>query len=503
MKSSMLVVLCVGLLCSQSAAQELPTLEAAIVAFNQGAYEQSVTLLNQLALDTNAEAQFYHGYALLRLERYSEALVHVESALQLRPDDVRAMYLRGVIRDALALPGARDDFERVAKALPESSIGQSSREFISAIDVAAQNETSSQVAVPVPIAEAELKPWQLRRALSVTLDYDSNPLFSPNSNIQSGLPAATPRGDGQLTNTATGSPATSLWTRIGFLRTFTKEMQLEGGIAFFERFYAPQTQPRSGVLMRPPRREAGRRRAGINTNTNTKKQGRSNDMTELAGDTSFAWQGLATDWRVGYRGALTLYGYSLYMHEHDLLLNTSWKLSDQWNLALRSTGYVLQPLQETYDHLRGWGASIKPAGSVLLFAETLRVEGGWNIEGYDAADYNDTSTGRFYSYSFLGNGPDLNMSYLAPHNIHLTLWGNVLIKHYLADDIDPYATGKRTIRRQDVRYSLSARAAWSFRPATDFFVEFNYFDNRSNLDASAHDDRNVRRFLGSIGVSWY
>ncbi len=53
------------------------SLEPAIRAFDAGDYERAVTLLRALAPDVagGAEAQFYLGYSLLRLERWADALV--------------------------------------------------------------------------------------------------------------------------------------------------------------------------------------------------------------------------------------------------------------------------------------------------------------------------------------------------------------------------------------------------------------------------------------------
>lgn len=533
-------------------------LEAAINAFDDENYSKAVSVIESYGpkAAVDAEAQFYLGYSLLRLERPQAALAAIETALRLRANDPRAIYLRGVLTYQLKQPGAEGDFALVLRTLPDSPIGRSSAEYLR--DIAAQrdvtlpslslgttavtNQGQSQQAASAADAQADAQAaaqsaahgatsasppagdpqglssvdgsWRFNFALRMALDYDTNPAFRPGSEGGSADEAGGGRGgrgDLQLLSNASGSAALSLSARASLERDVGSTLKLSAALSAFQRMYAPPradaqrtplheqppARPEANVFVYPHDYAPGSSHTARNVG-----DWQANNLSDFAVDLAADARSGALAARLAYTGAITLYGFEPFAHEHGLALQLSWP-SDSWlSGSLRVTGYALRPIDIVYDHLTGLGATVRPGVSALLLGDDLLVEGGLCLEGFDAADYHDHELMRFYSYSFVGYGPELYVSYLAPHEIHLTAWGSVVNKGYMDEDRDPYTNEGRPILRRDLRWSAGARAAIAVRTNLDAFVETSYLDNRSNLDARQHDDRNAKRLMISVGAFW-
>lgn len=439
---------------------------------------------------------------MLRLQRVDTALVHVETALRLRPDDLRALYLRGILRDRLGLPGAREDFSRVADALPNAPIGKSAATYLADSAAAASPAPIVPAAAAVPDSTVAATPLSRQLRLSAALDYDTNPAFAPGTQLQTDASAVGPGAQSQLASGVPGAPALSLWTRLGLRYDATQDLALVAGISAFQRFYVVRSRagrkplhgspppPGGGAIAPSPRPPAGPSLL------------HDYDFSELSGDASAAWHGPVVAARAGYRGTLSWFGYTPFAFEHSVFGWLTWPARGPLSVSLRTTGSALRPLDDTYQHLGGWGGTAKPMLTALLLGDAVMLEGGWGIDAFDAADYRDASLGRFYSYSFFGHGPELLASWVSPRDLHVSVWGSVRFKRYLNDDVDPYTNGGAPLRREDVVWYAGARVTQKATDHGSLFGDLSYMDNRSNLDANAHDNRNLQRLLLSLGALW-
>lgn len=252
--------------------------------------------------------------------------------------------------------------------------------------------------------------------------------------------------------------------------------------------------------------------------------GTSNDLSEAAFELGAYWRSGGIAWRGGYRGSLVLYGFSAFAHEHTVWTRATWPSSSWLSATLRLSAVTLQPLDASYDQLRGFGGSARPVASLLLLGGALLVEGGWGVETYRADDYRAASAVPLdelrehevvYSYSYDGHGPELYVSWLGPWQLHLVAWGSTSFRTYRDADVwDQLVPGSgggmmgtgsawvvETLRRRDLHSLVGARASKGFLERGELFVEASYLDNRSNLD-TAGNERNLRRFLLSVGAQW-
>jgi uncharacterized membrane protein YgcG len=567
--------------------------EPAIRAFEAGDYERAVKLLRALApeLAAGAEAQFYLGYSLLRLERWSDALVAVEAALALRPDDLRAVYLRGLLRVQLGQPGAEGDFTRVRDGLPDAPIGRSSADHIVELAAARERAASSathdttaagaataparldatpadgttaparldatpadgttaparpdataadattaparldatavhplapvtpgDLAAPVPVS-----PWTARLFARLSADVDTNPGLAPEamSGPDPGIAGtASPRT----------SPALSLSLRSALTRSFGSDLSATAGLSGFQRLYAPATgaggghsQAQAGMGGGHEGGGGGMGGGGSYSGTGSALEagpggmGAENDLSELAFDLGADWRPGRLTVAGGYKGDVVLYAFAPFAHEHSLWARVGWPSSSWLSATLRLSAMTLQPLDSSYDQLRGYGGSARPVATLLLLGGDLLLEGGWGVETYRAADRRVTSanTGNplVYSYSYDGHGPELYASWLGPLQLHVAVWGSASFRTYRDADVwerptsrggmmgPPSAWETQSLLRRDTRWLAGARISKGFRDRGELFLEASYLDNRSSLDVPA-DNRNVRRVLLSVGVQW-
>jgi len=534
---------------AEPSGQPAPTMDSAllasaIAAFETGDYPRCVELVRgagAAGLD-NAEAQFFLGYSLLRQEDLPAALEAIERAVRLRPADLRAVYLRGVVRARLEFVGAQEDFVAVQQGLPDTAIGRSAAEYLAelakpraaageatAADATGQGadvggtsavaDSGSGGTSPPPAAldaASAIAPepeavWRPGITLRVSGDYDTNPSFTPRADAQGAL-AGGPPAELQLLGGASAAPALSLAGTATLEHDVSETWRVSGVLSAFQRLYLPGR----GALRRRPMQPA-LTAAGTPMPSSAPMGGMASvEVGSRDNDLSLGAVTLGAEGRVGpvltrldYKGELTLFGFAPFAQQHSTSLRVTWPAQGAVSGSLLATGYALRPLDAVYDYLGGYGATLEPLASWLTLGDALLIEGGLGLDAYSARDYSATFPAGvygpplhfFYSYSYVGIGPDVYVSFLAPHGTHLSLALGVARRVFADDDRAP---GFLPIRRIDVRWSASARATWGMGDAkgSALLAELTYLDNRSNLDAAQHDDRNARRLLFSFGLLW-
>jgi hypothetical protein len=481
-------------------------LEAIAEAFGAGEYERTLSLVAALGAggESNPEALFYRAYALLRLERHEEALSVIERTLTLAPADVRAVYLRGVLRVTLGRPGAVADFTRVKQEVPDAPIGISSGEYLEelageeAAHVAAapaarpaEAEHPAGGAEPADALGAGAMPtsgedWRLAPDLRLTLDYDSNPALLPARSQAAADPGPT------------GSPALTASGRLEASRLVGPESKLGLWASALQLLYYSSPGNDSVRSDSYP--------GGVTPGTGGSIAGSSN-LTDLALGASLERRDGELSTRVDLRGELLLYGFSLFAQQYTLGLRATWPARAAVSGTVRASVWALLPFDSNYTQLRGVGGILRPLASLLLLDGAVLLEGGWALELYRAHDYYKPLPGSqppeppdvFLSYSYWAQGPELYASALGPAGLRLSAWASMSSRRYLDAS---YLSTVLYVVRQDTRSSVGAHAGLDVARDRELFLEASWVRNASNFDRGGFFNQAYHRFLVSVGVEW-
>ena len=536
-------------------------IKSAITKFNKGDYNNSITMLKEISnkikvndLDDTSllymkDTYFYLGYNYYKIDNLSEALKYFNKSLNIDKNELRAVYLRSVIRYLLnkELDDAKKDFKKIVKKIPDSPIGKSSANYLiklKKINNSDENNTYSKslklfrtskydeslsgfkktaknnpknINALYYIGYCYYKLFEYKNALKY---FNKALKIDPNDKITLYMKALT------LDGLSKSSEADNIYSHLysinpdGDIGILSKQhlrkkrkAKKTGNQYYFSAEASTEYDSNPSYIPNKgwPNSEKAESLSAISLSSYGELS-----LNKSFGNLIFSssiFQRLYSEWAnenhysslslfAGYYKKLNsfrlysglLTSFSAYNFEPFDIYNSlysvlSWYYNGYTYSKLTPKINVRNAVNSDYESITGYSGDLHLAQGILLFSKKLLIEPGfrfvWNKS--NNTDYITYDDFEFSSFSYFASVPGIYISWFLPFKIRMASWFETYYKNYYDS----------TLKEMDVHTKFGLKLSKNIYSKFNAFIKISYYSNQSDSEY-----RDYTKFLISTGINF-